>query len=94
MAERLEIINNGDSAAIVRDKINAAIQILNAVGIDIDPESIESNAALGFQSIHDVQTNQTLRAYRDRPLELVIDKTLIRVTFNDELHQMMIDPLG
>lgn len=27
MAERLEIINNGDSAAIVRDKINAAIQI-------------------------------------------------------------------
>lgn len=94
MAERLEIINNGDSAAIVRDKINAAIQILNAVGIDIDPESIESNAALGFQSIHDVQTNQTLRAYRDRPLELVIDKTLIRVTFNDELHQMMIDPVG
>lgn len=46
MAERLEIINNGDSAAIVRDKINAAIQILNAVGIDIDPESIESIEAL------------------------------------------------
>lgn len=46
MAERLEIINNGDSAAIVRDKINAAIQILNAVGISIDPESIESIEAL------------------------------------------------
>ena len=57
-------------------------------------DSIEENATLGFQSIHDVQTNQTLRAYRDRPLELVIDKTLIRVTFNDELHQMMIDPVG
>lgn len=42
MAERLEILNNGDSAAVIRDKINAAIQILNALGMDINIDNVEN----------------------------------------------------
>lgn len=55
---------------------------------------IEANATLGFQIIRDVQTAQEIRAKRDVPLLLQIDKTLFNVVLNNETNTILIDPIG
>lgn len=63
MAERLEIINNGDSAAIVRDKINAAIQMMiDPVGLAKISEAIGGGSTSVVQNEDNIKINAKLQS--------------------------------